>query len=123
MTHGKTLTASVPVRDVCTAIASYAFMASPYPVIISAEVHCGTQQQKVLVDILTEVFGDALITAPLAAGKGLPENVLPSPEELKYKIMFKVCFTASILQVKLTILTMYIIVETDEGQIAKKLKY
>jgi phosphatidylinositol phospholipase C delta len=91
VTHGKTLTASVPVRDVCAAIASYAFMASPYPVIISAEVHCGPQQQKVLVDILTEVFGDALVTAPLAAAKGLPEDILPSPEELKYKIMFKVC--------------------------------
>jgi phosphatidylinositol phospholipase C delta len=66
-------------------------MASSYPVIISAEVHCGTQQQRVLVRILTEVFGEALVTAPLAVEKGLPEEALPSPEQLKYKIMFKVC--------------------------------
>lgn len=66
-------------------------MASPYPVIISAEVHCGTQQQKVLVDILKDVFGDALVSAPLAASNGLQEEALPSPEELKYRIMFKVC--------------------------------
>lgn len=91
VTHGNTLTASVPVRDVCSAIASYAFMASPYPIIISAEVHCGVQQQKVLVKILKEVFGDALVTAPLGSEKEWQEETLPSPEQLKYKIMFKVC--------------------------------
>ena len=43
--HGKTLTSKVSLRDVCHAVAKYAFVASPYPVIISAEVHCGLAQQ------------------------------------------------------------------------------
>ena len=65
-------------------------MASPYPIIISAEVHCSAQQQKVLVDVLKEVFGDALVTAPVGAMEEWQEETLPSPEQLKYRIMFKV---------------------------------
>ncbi|KAJ9125253.1 hypothetical protein QFC22_000208 [Naganishia vaughanmartiniae] len=64
-------------------------MASPYPVIISAEVHCGPQQQLALACILKEVFGSALVTAPIAINQGLREHDLPSPEQLKYKILFK----------------------------------
>lgn len=106
MYHGNTLTASVPVRAVCVAIACYAFMASPYPLIISAEMHCGPQQQLVLVEILKQVFGDHLLTAELEHEtyksdgmsdfkNGLRRNhavlsQLPSPEQLKYKILFKV---------------------------------
>lgn len=92
--HGKTLTGSVSVRAVCVAIASYAFMASPYPIIISAEMHCGPEQQLKLVDILNDVFGEQLVTAELGGigssdeSKELAE--LPSPEQLKYRILFKV---------------------------------
>lgn len=93
--HGKTLTGSVSVRAVCVAIASYAFMASPYPIIISAEMHCGPEQQLKLVDILKEVFADQLVTAGLNKVQGPVKEVepeeLPSPEQLKYRILFKVC--------------------------------
>lgn len=40
MTHGNTLTSSILFRDVITAVATYAFTASPYPVILSLENHC-----------------------------------------------------------------------------------
>ncbi|KAG9023978.1 Phospholipase C, partial [Serendipita sp. 407] len=40
VTHGGTLTSSVSVRRICEAIERYAFVTSPYPVIISGEVHC-----------------------------------------------------------------------------------
>lgn len=93
VTHGKTFTASVPVREICTAISAYAFMASPYPVIISAEVHCGPHQQLALACILKEVFGSALVTAPLATEHRSQQKDLPSPEQLKYKILFKVRIT------------------------------
>ena len=43
ITHGKTLTSSVPLRATCQAIAKYAFVTSVYPVIISAEVHCALE--------------------------------------------------------------------------------
>jgi len=36
--HGKTLTSKVSLRQVCEAIKKYGFVASPYPIIISAEV-------------------------------------------------------------------------------------
>lgn len=69
-------------------------MASPYPVLISAEVHCGLEQQDKIVDIMIEAFGDSLIQAPI---DGRPKiQALPSPEDLKYKILLKVGFRLSI---------------------------
>ncbi|WVR05835.1 hypothetical protein IAU60_002861 [Kwoniella sp. DSM 27419] len=83
--HRKTLTTRVSVRDICRAINTYGFVASPYPIIISAEIHCSTEQQNRLAAILKEVFGDRLVTAPLY----LDHAELPSPEQLKHRIMFK----------------------------------
>ncbi|KAI6042245.1 PLC-like phosphodiesterase [Pisolithus marmoratus] len=79
--HGKTLTSKVHVREVCMAISKYAFVMSPYPVIISAEVHCS---QDMLVAIMHEVFGEALVSAPI--GEHPKIDKLPSPEELKRKV-------------------------------------
>lgn len=88
--HGRTLTTKVPLRDTCEAIAKYAFVASPYPIIISAEVHCSILQQNMIVQIMQEVFGDALVGAPI---EGRPQiDVLPSPEDLKGKVLLKVVF-------------------------------
>ncbi|KAG6865067.1 hypothetical protein C0991_005342 [Blastosporella zonata] len=85
--HGNTLTSKVSVRDVCHAIAKYAFVTSPYPILISAEIHCSIKQQDVLVNIMTEAFGEALVRAPV---EGRPKlSVLPSPEDLKGKILVK----------------------------------
>ncbi|KAG6902504.1 hypothetical protein C0995_015696 [Termitomyces sp. Mi166 len=85
--HGKTLTSKVSVRDICSAIAKYAFVTSPYPVLISAEIHCSVKQQDILVQIMIEVFGESLIRAPV---EGRPRiSVLPSPEDLKGKILLK----------------------------------
>lgn len=88
--HGKTFTSKVSLRDICHAIAKYAFVASPYPVLISAEVHCDLEQQDKIVDIMTEVFGDSLIQAPV---EGRPKlEALPSPEALRNKFLLKVRF-------------------------------
>ncbi|KAF9458895.1 1-phosphatidylinositol-4,5-bisphosphate phosphodiesterase 1 [Collybia nuda] len=85
--HGKTLTSKVPLRDICQAIAKYAFMTSPYALLISAEVHCGIEQQDKMVEIMTSIFGEALISAPV---EGRPKiEVLPSPEDLKGKFLLK----------------------------------
>jgi len=87
--HGKTLTSKVSLRDVCQAIAKYSFVTSPYPVLISAEVHCGIAQQDKIVDIMLEVFGNAIVQAPV---EDRPKIVaLPSPEDLKNKFLLKVC--------------------------------
>ncbi|EIM87228.1 uncharacterized protein STEHIDRAFT_146709 [Stereum hirsutum FP-91666 SS1] len=85
--HGKTLTSKVSLRDACLAIAKYAFVVSPYPIIISAEVHCGLQQQETMVDIMLEVFGDSLVREPVEGRRKI--EVLPSPEGLRGKVMLK----------------------------------
>lgn len=86
--HGKTFTSKVSVREVCEAIAKYAFVTSPYPVIISAEIHCSVPQQEMMVAIMHDVFGDALVSAPV---EGRPMfEFLPSPEQLKGRVLLKV---------------------------------
>jgi phosphatidylinositol phospholipase C delta len=92
--HGKTLTSKVSLREVCQAIMKYAFVTSPYALLISAEVHCGLEQQDKMVEIMTTVFGEALIQAPV---EGRPRiQFLPSPEDLKGKFLLKVSHTFSV---------------------------
>lgn len=86
--HGKTLTSKVSAREVCEAIMKYAFVTSPYPIIISAEIHCSVPQQEMLASIMHEVFGNALVSAPIE-GKPFP-GPLPSPEDLKGRVLLKV---------------------------------
>ncbi|KAF8077564.1 hypothetical protein FPV67DRAFT_1684022 [Lyophyllum atratum] len=83
--HGKTFTSKVSLREVCHAIRKYGFAASAYPIIISAEVHCSLTGQDAIADIMKEVFGDALVQTP---HEGRVER-LPSPEELKGRILLK----------------------------------
>lgn len=95
ITHGRTLTGSVSLKHVAQAIAKYAFVASPYPVIISAEMHAGIEQQSMVATIFKEVFGDMLVTAPIKdGGWGGPGDVeeleaLPSPKDLKGRVLVK----------------------------------
>lgn len=84
-----TLTSKIPVRTILEAIREYAFLSSPYPVILSVEVHCGVQQQDRLANIMKTVLGDKLISRRLDDFEGEIEK-LPSPEELKGKILLKV---------------------------------
>ncbi|VDB86429.1 unnamed protein product [Peniophora sp. CBMAI 1063] len=86
--HGKTLTRRVPLRDICNAIAQYAFVVSPYPVILSAEVHCSVPQQEALVRVMHECFRDALVHVP-PDGSRPQITVLPSPDDLKGKVLLK----------------------------------
>jgi len=85
--HGKTFTSKVPVREVCEAIAKYAFVTSPYPIIISAEIHCSVPQQEMMVEVMRDVFQDALVSAPVEERPSI--EVLPSPEQLKGKVLLK----------------------------------
>ncbi|KAG6876451.1 hypothetical protein C0993_002988, partial [Termitomyces sp. T159_Od127] len=87
ITHGKTFTSRVSLREVCHAIIKYGFVASPYPIIISAEIHCSLAGQDAIADIMCEVFGDKLIQSPIPRQGRLDR--LPSPEELKGRILLK----------------------------------
>lgn len=86
VTHGHTGTTEVLFSDVITAIATYGFTASPYPVILSLEVHCSHDQQVKMAEIMKEILGDTLVTEPFMTNS----FVLPSPDELKNKILVKV---------------------------------
>jgi len=103
--HGKTLTSKVSLREVCEVIMSYGFVASDYPIIISAEVHCGYVGQGQIAQVMKEVFGQRLVRKELAtqerqeaSEEDLVEDLLkdwemeelPSPEDLKGRIMLKV---------------------------------
>uniref|UniRef100_A0A8C4NRJ6 Phosphoinositide phospholipase C n=1 Tax=Dicentrarchus labrax TaxID=13489 RepID=A0A8C4NRJ6_DICLA len=84
--HGHTLTSKVPFKEVIETIAQYAFKASPYPLILSLENHCSVEQQAVMAKHLRAILGNKLLTKPLS---GQPLKDLPSPEELKGRILVK----------------------------------
>ncbi|CUA75463.1 78 kDa glucose-regulated protein homolog [Rhizoctonia solani] len=90
ITHGCTLTGSVLLRHVAQAIAKYAFVAFPYPVIISAKMHTGIKQQSMVSQICRGEFGNVLITCQLDGTNDLEElECPPSPEELKGRVLLK----------------------------------
>lgn len=84
--HGHTLTSKVLFKDVIKTIREYAFKTSQYPVILSLENHCSTEQQKIMAHHLTSILGSALLTEPL--GHQMP-NTFPGPEELKGRFLIK----------------------------------
>lgn len=86
VTHGRTLTSKIPLRDVIHAIGKYAFVASPFPLILSFEIHTELPQQNVIADILKNTLGDKLLASPLV---GHDSDILPSPHALMGKILVK----------------------------------
>ncbi|KAK4046979.1 hypothetical protein OIO90_006371 [Microbotryomycetes sp. JL221] len=88
VTHGLTLTSKLLVRTILEAIREYAFLSSPYPVILSMEVHCGLSQQDKLAEIMRLVLGDMLVSKRLDDMDCEIEK-LPSPNELKGRILLK----------------------------------
>ena len=78
---------SIKFQDVISVIAKFAFIVTPYPLILSMEIHCGTEQQLKMAKIFRETLGRELLLDPL---EGIEEGKLPSPEQLKYKILLKV---------------------------------
>ncbi|XP_056663853.1 1-phosphatidylinositol 4,5-bisphosphate phosphodiesterase delta-4 isoform X2 [Monodelphis domestica] len=84
--HGHTLTSRIPFQDVVATIAQYAFQTSDFPVIVSLENHCSREQQEVIAQHLTEILGEQLLSTTL---DGLLPTQLPSPEELRGKILLK----------------------------------
>jgi phosphatidylinositol phospholipase C epsilon len=76
--HGHTLTTKISFRDVVQTIAVYAFVTSPYPVILSIENHCSLAQQQKMALIFKELLGDYLVTSPMVK-IGLCTDVCSDP--------------------------------------------
>lgn len=84
--HGHTLTSKILFRDVIQTVRDYAFTTSPYPVILSLENHCSLEQQAIMAHHLCTILGDMLVTKALDSSN---PNELPSPEQLKGKVLVK----------------------------------
>lgn len=84
--HGHTLTSKILFKDVISTLKEYAFKTSEFPVILSLESHCGVEQQTVMAQHLIQILGDTLLTTVL---NGHIPQQLPSPQELKGKIVLK----------------------------------
>lgn len=87
--HGHTLTSKIPFKKVVETINEKAFVASPYPVILSVENHCSLQQQVRMAQIFQSVFGEKLVTKFLFESDFSDEPQLPTPNQLKYRILIK----------------------------------
>ncbi|KAF5659022.1 1-phosphatidylinositol-4,5-bisphosphate phosphodiesterase 1 [Fusarium heterosporum] len=86
--HGYSLTKSISFRSVITTIQEHAFVVSDSPLWLSLEVHCSPSQRDIMAGIMVEVFGPSLLTEPL---EGCIQ-ALPSPNQLRGKILLKVKF-------------------------------
>ncbi|KAF6834019.1 1-phosphatidylinositol-bisphosphate phosphodiesterase [Colletotrichum plurivorum] len=84
--HGRTLTTSISFQETMTTINKYAFVKTRYPLWISLEVHCSPPQQAEMARIIKETFGARLVTEPLDPSS----DRLPSPEQLKERVLIKV---------------------------------
>uniref|UniRef100_A0A8C2KDW1 Phosphoinositide phospholipase C n=1 Tax=Cyprinus carpio TaxID=7962 RepID=A0A8C2KDW1_CYPCA len=66
-------------------INKYAFVASEFPLILCLENHCSLKQQKVMFQHLKKILGDKIHADP----PNLEDNYLPSPSDIKGKILVK----------------------------------
>ncbi|XP_042312771.1 1-phosphatidylinositol 4,5-bisphosphate phosphodiesterase epsilon-1 isoform X2 [Sceloporus undulatus] len=87
--HGHTLTTKIPFKEVVEAIDRSAFITSDMPIIISIENHCSLPQQRKMADIFKNTFGDKLVTKFLFETDFSDDPMLPSPHQLRRKILLK----------------------------------
>eukprot|EP00062_Callorhinchus_milii_P018339 gi/632971844/ref/XP_007902370.1/ PREDICTED: 1-phosphatidylinositol 4,5-bisphosphate phosphodiesterase zeta-1 [Callorhinchus milii] len=93
--HGLATSSQILFKDVINVVNLYAFEASDYPLILSLEVHCNPVQQHSVADYLGNILGNRLFT--LSSTGNLPSK-LPSPKELKRKIIIRSKKVGSILE-------------------------
>ncbi|GAV49776.1 hypothetical protein ZYGR_0R00170 [Zygosaccharomyces rouxii] len=77
------LTPAIPLINVIEIIRKYAFITSPYPLIISLETNCNRENQAIAASIFMNSLGSMLYQNINEDGP------LPSPNELRHKILLK----------------------------------
>ncbi|CAF4645576.1 unnamed protein product, partial [Rotaria sp. Silwood1] len=87
--HGRTFVSKISFKLVVEVINDSAFVTSPYPVILSIENRCSLMQQARMAQIFVKVFGDKLITKYMFDTDFYEDPLLPSPNQLRYKILIK----------------------------------
>lgn len=97
VTHGYTLSASVPFADVCRAIGSFiddtygpydptAPSRLDFPVLVSLECHVPYHQQSELAQIMIEIWGDRVVQGPI---EGIDDDWV-TPRDLAGRIVVMV---------------------------------
>ncbi|XP_077443256.1 1-phosphatidylinositol 4,5-bisphosphate phosphodiesterase beta-4 isoform X1 [Stigmatopora argus] len=89
ITHGKAMCTDILFKDVIQAIRETAFVTSEFPVILSFENHCSKPQQFKMAKYCEEIFGDFLQRQPLENFPIESGRPLPSPNDLRRKILIK----------------------------------
>ncbi|CCG80925.1 1-phosphatidylinositol-4,5-bisphosphate phosphodiesterase 1 [Taphrina deformans PYCC 5710] len=84
--HGRAFTTSISLESVLKVIDKYAFIVTPWPLIISLEIRCSSKTQAIVADLLIRVFGEVLLLSRLTTG----ETRLPSPMALRHRILLKI---------------------------------
>jgi hypothetical protein len=103
--HGYTLVKPCLFESIIRFIEPNLFKTSPYPVVLDIENHCSIEQQHEMARILQRILGgkifssiikffylffsniDRLVAEPLLNNDS---SILPSPEDLKYKVLIRV---------------------------------
>ncbi|EYC06421.1 hypothetical protein Y032_0076g1052 [Ancylostoma ceylanicum] len=87
--HGHTLVSKIGFRQVIEVIKKSAFTTSDLPVILSIENHCSVQQQAKMAQMFKTILGDKLVTNFLFESDFSDSPRLPSPLQLRNKILIK----------------------------------
>lgn len=87
VTHGWTWMAPCGFREVCVAVRESAFVTNDLPIIVSLEVHAGTEQQKLMVKIMKEEWGDMLVSQEFEGCD--PRFRVPTLDEARNRIFVK----------------------------------
>ncbi|KAA8493753.1 1-phosphatidylinositol 4,5-bisphosphate phosphodiesterase delta-3 [Porphyridium purpureum] len=87
ITHGHTLTSEISLASAVQEINAWAFRFTDTPFILSIENHCSPPQQKKMAEAMVTTFGERIAVHP--GGASAPMKELPSPAELKGKVLIK----------------------------------
>ncbi|VDK27065.1 unnamed protein product [Gongylonema pulchrum] len=87
--HGHTLTSKIGFRQVLSVIKKSAFVTSNLPVVLSIENHCSLQQQARMAQMFRNYLGESLVTNFLFEADYSDRPRLPSPWQLRNKILIK----------------------------------
>eukprot|EP00197_Chlamydomonas_leiostraca_P008777 CAMPEP_0202864510 /NCGR_PEP_ID=MMETSP1391-20130828/4718_1 /ASSEMBLY_ACC=CAM_ASM_000867 /TAXON_ID=1034604 /ORGANISM="Chlamydomonas leiostraca, Strain SAG 11-49" /LENGTH=1008 /DNA_ID=CAMNT_0049544257 /DNA_START=178 /DNA_END=3205 /DNA_ORIENTATION=- len=83
--HGGTLTKPVSFRACVNAVRASAFSTSPYPVVITLELHADEANQRDMADVIAHELGPALyVPQPGEPGEGWK-----SPHDLQHKVLIR----------------------------------
>jgi hypothetical protein len=90
--HGHTLTKEITFRAVCQAILESAFVVTDLPIIVSLEVHASLEQQEIMVEIMKDAWKGMLVDIEQQQAEQREQDIkhLPSPDQLRRKILIKV---------------------------------